>query len=202
MPKRPIRKNCLQARRQLDAEECARLSLVIQQFVLSLPEWAAAATVALYSPIHNEVATDLLLQRAFAEGKRVVYPRVTETKLQFSRVHPGEVLLPGAFGVREPEGESFPLEEIDLMFVPGVAFDLGGHRLGYGKGYYDQALADADSATRRVGLAFNLQVVAQLPAEGHDVRMDLLITETEIRRFSAPAGQQIKPSVSCQGGTF
>jgi 5-formyltetrahydrofolate cyclo-ligase len=202
MPKRPIRKDCLQARRQLDAEKHARLSLKIQQTVLQLPEWADAATIALYSPIQNEVATGLLLQRAFADGKEVVFPRVNGTQLQFSRVRLEEIMLPGAFGILEPGGVGFPLEDIDLLLVPGVAFDLSGHRLGYGRGYYDQALADSGSAIRRVGLAFSIQVVPQLPIEGHDVRMDLLITEIEVRRFPAPGGGQIKPKVSCQGGIF
>jgi len=202
MPKRPIRKDCLQARRQLAAEEYARLSLKIQRTVIALPEWQAAATIALYSPIHNEVATDLLLQEAFANGKCVVFPRVADSHLQFARVNPAEAMAPGAFGILEPAGESISLREINLLFVPGVAFDLAGHRLGYGKGYYDQSLADASNATLRVGLAFSLQIVPQLPAEGHDVRMDLLITETEIRRFGAPGEKQIKTNVNCQGGIF
>lgn len=202
MPKRSIRNSILAARRQMPVGDHARLSMSIQQAVLTLPEWCQSSTIALYSPVQNEVDTGVLRQKAFAQGKRVVFPRVTAAGLLFERVLANEKMEPGAFGVLEPNGERVPLEEIELLFVPGVAFDVTGHRLGYGKGYYDQALAATSTETLRVGMAFSQQVVPELPAEKHDVRMDLLITETEVRRFTSPDGGRTKSHLSIQGGIF
>ena len=91
-----------------------------------------------------------------------------------------------AFGILEPDPEVYPVtvepNEIGVVFVPGVAFDRLGHRLGYGKGYYDRWLRGA-SALEKIGLAFSFQVLERLPAEAHDVRLDLLVTEQDVLEF-------------------
>ena len=92
--------------------------------------------------------------------------------------------VPGRFGIPEPEGGSpVSLSELDLMVVPGVGFDLHGHRLGYGRGYYDRVLAGESRRPTLVGLCFEQQVVDRLPRDPHDVCVDLLITEQHSWRF-------------------
>ena len=92
----------------------------------------------------------------------------------------------GPFVILEPTGSRLvELDTLDLVIVPGVAFDLSGHRLGYGKGYYDRAFANRGIPTQLVGLCFSFQVVRQLPAETHDVCMGLVVTDRELFRCGA-----------------
>jgi 5-formyltetrahydrofolate cyclo-ligase len=184
MPKTSLRQTVLKNRRHLAPQTCLALSWLVQERVLALPEFIAASCLALYSPIMNEVFTEEILVQANRMGKRVAYPRVRGDRLEFVLAGHRKDLVPGAFGILEPSrGEPLALAEIDLMIVPGVAFDTNGHRLGYGKGFYDRALHALPGPTMLAGLCFELQVVARLPAEDHDIRIDLLVTENRILDF-------------------
>jgi 5-formyltetrahydrofolate cyclo-ligase len=184
MPKRSIREEMLQRRRHLAAATCLGSSLAAQRRLLSTPEFAAALTVALYCPTRNEVFTEELFATARRHGKRVAYPRVRGGQLEFVQVADLQTLTPGAFGILEPVGDSLlRLGELDLVVVPGVAFDRRGHRLGYGKGFYDRLLHGAPPAVL-AGLCFDFQLVDVLPHEEHDVCMDLLVTDERTLMFS------------------
>lgn len=183
MPKISVRKRQLAQREALSPEECRRASRLITQRLAQLPEYLAARTVALYSPIRNEVDISGLLPAALSAGKRVVYPRVRDTEIDFHVITSLTQLHPGGFGVAEPlAGEVVAVAKIDLLVVPGVAFDGNGHRLGYGKGYYDRVLARLKKQTA-VGVAYRVQLVDALPTEGHDQRLNVLVTEETIQRF-------------------
>ena len=183
MPKTPIRQSILNRRRALAADMCLALSLQAQERLLASAEFDSAACVALYSPIANEVFTEEIFSAALRLGKRIVYPRVRGSQLEFCEVTDRQALSPGMLGVLEPqEGRPVAPERIDLVVVPGVAFDLFGHRLGYGKGFYDRTFG-ARTRGLLAGFAFELQVVEQLPKEDHDVRLDLLITEARVIHF-------------------
>ncbi len=177
MPKRSLREEMLLRRRHLAAATCLGRSLAAQRQLLALPEFEAASTLALYCPIRNEVFTEEIFACASRRGKRVAYPRVREAQMEFVAVADPSALVPGAFGILEPTGEDLlPVAALDLIVVPGVAFDRGGHRLGYGKGFYDRALRNASGAVL-VGFCFDFQLVDALPAEAHDVRMDMVVTD-------------------------
>ena len=181
MPKRSIRETLLQQRRHLSLDTCLAKSLQAQARLMTSKEFTAAAIIALYQPVFNEVFTEAIFHGSRQAGKVVVYPRVRGTALEFVRVDELAGLVPGRFGILEPVGtELVAVAAIDLMVVPGVAFDLGGHRLGYGKGFYDRALHAQPLRGVLVGLAFDFQIVPELPAEGHDIPMDLLVTEERI----------------------
>ena len=185
MPKRPIREKLLAERRHCSAETCLHLSLSIQARFLAGDAYRLARCVGLYSPFMNEAQTELVARRCLNDRKRLVYPRVTGLDLQFVEVSGQGDLRPGAYGIPEPAGQQLvALEELDLLVVPGVAFDLAGNRLGYGKGYYDRALAGCPPALERVGFAYEFQVVAQLPAAAHDRRLTQLVTEQRVLRFA------------------
>jgi len=118
----------------------------------------------------------------------LAYPRVEDgtLRLAFHRVDgPGD-LAPGAFGIPEPDPQApiVPLASIELVVVPGLGFDPRGYRLGWGKGYYDVTLADCTHALK-VGLAFECQVVPEVPTDWNDVPMDIIVTENGMRRCSA-----------------
>ncbi|OEU74337.1 MAG: 5-formyltetrahydrofolate cyclo-ligase [Desulfuromonadales bacterium C00003107] len=178
MPKRSIRADLLARRKHLAAETCFSHSLQIQQRLLKSAEFQDAAAIALYSPVLNEVFTEQLFGAASDAGKLIVYPRVRGDDLEFVRVAgPGD-LVPGSFGVLEPIGDQLlSPAALDMVVVPGVGFDRQGGRLGYGKGFYDRGMHCSQRPGCLVGLCFELQLLEQLPAESHDVHMDILITE-------------------------
>jgi len=185
MPKRSIRSRFLAERQSRSADFVCDSSLEIQKRLLLSDAFAGVSTVALYSAIHNEVQTMLVAEQALVDGKRLVYPRVRGEELEFVEVENLDDLTPGSFGVLEPRGQKVvPVDELDLVVVPGVVFDLGGHRLGYGRGYYDRTLASCRDGCVKVGFAYDFQLIEALPAAGHDQTLSVLITENRIHDFT------------------
>lgn len=169
----------------LDRAEVAQKSALITARALALPQLATAQTVGAYASIGNEVATGDLVTALLAAGKNLVLPVVAgDGVMEFRAVMDLDRLIPGVFGIPEPRaGELCPPEEIDLLFIPGLAFDRRGGRLGRGKGYYDRYLARAGALRPdlvKVGLAFTGQLAAAVPRDDRDLLMDLLVTEDEV----------------------
>jgi 5-formyltetrahydrofolate cyclo-ligase len=162
--------------------------LVIER-IENLPEFGAAHTVALYHALPDEVPTAGMLRRWLGR-KRLALPVIGGDGAMVFREYTGpECLVEGAFGIREPAPLSsrarhevptrdlIPPSEIDLMLVPGVAFDAAGGRLGRGGGFYDRYLAGPEAAgIYKVGLCPVGALVAEVPAEAHDVVMDRVVT--------------------------
>ena len=157
--------------------------------IAALRCWREARTVALFAAIRGEVDLLPLVTDAIAEGRRVVFPRAdraTRTLAFHAVASPGD-LAPGAFGVPEPPGDPGSLvasSGVDLLLVPGVVFDARGGRLGFGGGFYDRLLASLSPAPPgprlfAVGVAFECQVVAEVPMESTDRRVDALVTEAQ-----------------------
>jgi 5-formyltetrahydrofolate cyclo-ligase len=170
---------------------CARL--------LALPELADlnGRTVAGYVALAGKGELDPApaLEALVVRGARVAYPRVVgpDAPLAFHPVA-RDALVPGRFGLLEPPAgvPAVPAEALDVVVVPGVAFDAEGRRLGFGGGFYDRSFGDAAMAGARrpalIGLCFDLQVVARCPAGPDDVRVDAVVTESRVLRPSQPAG--------------
>jgi 5-formyltetrahydrofolate cyclo-ligase len=181
MAKNSLRQTLLARRKRLEVETCRALSRQLQQQLIATSCFQQASSLALYSPINNEVQTSDLLKAALQTGKRVYYPRVSGERLQFCRVNSAADLSPGAFGVAEPiAAPDTVVEQLDLIVVPGVAFDRSGYRLGYGKGFYDRELARVPAATLSVGLCFEFQLCPAVPHEAHDRPVRLVVTEHQI----------------------
>lgn len=160
--------------------------LKVQSRFLASPYYQKARTVALYAPIRGEVPTRDILIAALQDEKIVCYPlsHVHGRILSFRAIKSEAELEPGRLGVREPSNSSdlVPVDQIDLFVVPGLGFTRDGKRLGRGGGYYDATLRAASQRSRRVGLAFNDQIVPAMPTNGDDVDMDLVVTESESLR--------------------
>lgn len=183
MSKQVIRQRLLNQRQQLEPSCCARQSDAVQDHVLASAAYAGADSLALYASVHNEVLTDRLLTTALADGKRTCFPRLENGQIAFVEVADAGDLQTGQFGVSEPQGQTIMSpERLDLIVVPGIGFDRQGHRIGYGLGYYDRALAACINADF-IGLAYSFQVVDRLPEEKHDIRLDYLVTECEMIGF-------------------
>ena len=186
MPKRSIRAQFLAQRKSLSQARRDKLSEQVQTKFLRSALFADAKFLALYSAIHNEVLTDVVARCALESGKRVVYPRVAGENLEFIEITALDDLGPGAFGVSEPAAVNRVLPvALDLVVVPGVVFDRAGHRLGYGRGYYDRALQECRTDCMKVGFAYSFQVVDALPiVEKHDRALSVLMTEQETLDFT------------------
>jgi 5-formyltetrahydrofolate cyclo-ligase len=181
--KSALRERILAARRALPAEDRARHSHAIAARLAALDAFARARVVALYAATGAEVDTAPLAALALAAGKRVAYPRIAPgtRALAFAACSPAD-LVPGVLGTRAPPPAlaSARVDELDLVVVPGVAFDAEGRRLGRGGGYYDATLALLPRAAARLGVAFEIQVVRAVPEEPHDVRLDGVVTEARV----------------------
>lgn len=181
MDKDHIRKTMLRLRRTMTADDVELLSLRIQKNFLASAMFEDVRVLALYSPVHNEVATAEIAVAAITAGKKICYPRVDGRLLQFGEVSSSVELQAGQFGIPEPviaADSHNPV--IDLLLVPGVAFDHQGYRLGYGRGYYDRFLMTAAADTLAVGLCYDFQICDRVPREPHDRRLNWLITETSV----------------------
>ena len=149
---------------------------------LDLPEVQRASTVMLFSSFGSEVSTRSLIERLHARGVVVALPRIEGAALVPIRYAPGDPTTTTTFGVEEPVADArLDPSSIDVVGVPGVAFDRGGRRIGYGGGYYDRFLRGLPAFT--VGLVFGLQVVDdELPAGRFDLPVDTIVTEEETIR--------------------
>jgi 5-formyltetrahydrofolate cyclo-ligase len=183
MPKRSLRQQILARRRALSHDQWLASSRMAEQKFLSLEEYLRADCIALYAPAHNEADTAGILEAAFAAGKRVLYPAVCGVGMVFRQVHGLGCLTEGSFGILEPcpTGIDHHADEPDLIVVPGIAFDQSGHRIGYGKGYYDRFLQHPGRTAHLVGLCHDFQLIdGAIPAEGHDIRMEIIVTDRRI----------------------
>jgi len=154
----------------------------IYEQVVAWSVFQVAHCVACYVSMDNEVDTHRLIASALKMGKQVCVP-VTRAKgvMHFQEIFGLDELRPIRFGLLEPVYQAEKVvgpDDLDLVVVPGIAFDRQGNRLGFGGGFYDRFLAQC--AATRVGLAYAFQVVDAVPTKGHDIRMDGLITEHEV----------------------
>lgn len=181
--KERLRVQVVAARRAVPEADRAARSRAVALRVAALPAFARIRVLALYAPMGAEVDTAELGRLALAAGKDLVWPRLVEgtRRMAFAACSPG-ALVPGPFSTRQPppDAPDVPFERIDLVCVPGVAFDASLRRLGRGSGYYDATLPAFGGWTLRVGLAFEVQVVPAVPAEPGDAPVDLLATESRL----------------------
>ncbi len=172
------------ARRTVLPEMRTAHAYAIAERMLHLPEVIDAAAVMLYGASPEEADPSVLEAALRDLGKRIAYPRVAGGHdLTIHWVDDPGVLVVGAFGLMQPrDGTAFaPLEEIDAIVVPGVAFDEEGNRLGFGGGYYDTLLSGAD-APPTIGIAYDEQVVGRVPHEDRDRPVNVLVTPTRTIR--------------------
>jgi 5-formyltetrahydrofolate cyclo-ligase len=157
--------------------------------------WQRHGCILLYAAMAGEIATAPLLERAFAAGKAVFFPKVEGVELRFFRIGPsdsgGADWAAGAFGIREPRDASperlfRPEAGPALVVTPGLAFDRRGNRMGRGRGYYDRFFAGLDRAGARyeaAGFCLSCQLVETVPVESFDKRLDALCTGEELLVF-------------------
>ena len=186
--KEQIRKRIIQARNQMTSETVAEKSSLIAQKVMKTPEYEEADNILLYADYRHEVMTREIFDDAVLRKKKVFFPKSNaDGTMEFYQVVSVKQLESGYKGIKEPVADnqylySFRKQEDTLIIVPGVAFDMKGYRIGYGKGFYDRFLRDKRQMTA-IGLCFSNQIVEEIPHDVHDIRMDKVVTEEIIYSF-------------------
>lgn len=183
--KQEIRKAAHENRRnQPDKESVSRV--IVDRF-MNLPEYAQAQTVMFYVDVRDEVRTRHALPDALLAEKRIVIPYCVDGELELFHLESMDELELGMYKILEPKQELRSVaekrlqpEDLDLIMVPGVAFDREGGRTGHGKGYYDKLLEHARPETPLVALAFECQLFPRIPCESHDIYMDKVVTEAAV----------------------
>lgn len=184
--KAELRRRAQQARGALGANHRTEASAAICDHLLTLPEVAQARAVAGYASTGSEVDLDPVLVHLLREGRAVALPWVDGPAIEMALV--GDLsgdLVAGWRGVREPRQAlrtPVPPGAVDLVLVPGLAFDRSGTRLGYGGGHFDRFLARVPAETPVIGAAFAVQVLDHLPREDHDVSVHAVVTESGVLR--------------------
>jgi len=170
----------------MSAEDVDRASRAACSALTGLEEFRGAGAVMLYWPIPGEVNCVPVLLATWEAGKTALLPKIISDHEIVALEYRSEIdeLTVGRFGIREPaEGEPWPLDEIDFIVVPALAYDQEGNRLGRGGGYYDRFLAHVELGAETCGLAFAQQVVEELPVHSNDYPVDILVTDEQVLRF-------------------
>lgn len=171
-----LRRGILIHRDALPPASVEKIGESLAKRLFAAPLWTNAKLPALYVSTGGEASTRAILAACFAEGRAVALPRVDGGEIRLHLVKSFAELVPGKFGIEEPRADLPEVAdtEPDLFLVPGVAFDLRGHRIGYGKGFYDRLLARTRAPV--VALAYRFQLVHRIPDESHDRPVHHLLT--------------------------
>ncbi|AIC15089.1 putative 5-formyltetrahydrofolate cyclo-ligase [Nitrososphaera viennensis EN76] len=156
--------------------------MLVQESAVQSKEFEKAQVVGAYYPKGSEVRTALLIGIAKEQGKKVALPRTEGNDMRLYEYEPADKLVPGKFGIMEPAPKKRLVERVDLLLVPGVAFDRKGCRIGYGKGYYDRFISEG-GASFSMGLAYSIQIVDELPRGRFDRKLGALATENGLLYF-------------------
>lgn len=179
--KAAVRQKMRLLRENLTREDVERKSLLVQQLVVQCEEFLHAKSVGAYYPLNGETQTLKVIEQALRNDKAVFLPRVIDDRLQFFEVSDLGGLELGKFNIPEPPKTANAAHNLDILLVPGLGFDLRGHRLGYGKGFYDRFLKKFRGFS--VGLGYEFQLVERLPTEAFDIRLSALVAGQTLLRF-------------------
>lgn len=184
MIKKQIRKEILEKRGKLGSIDHKYFSNCIINSILDSSHYRDANTIMVFVSFSDEVDTHEFIKKAISDGKKVTvpitFPKTKEIKP--SHIESFHDLEPGYYGILTPKADCINLvspEEIDLIIVPGVAFDKNGYRVGYGGGYYDRFLSRLPQVTT-IGIAFELQIIDKVPRDEYDIAVDFIFTEKKV----------------------
>jgi 5-formyltetrahydrofolate cyclo-ligase len=179
--KKSLREQFLIKRKELSKSEVEKKSLQIQHRLFSLPWYHTAQNILFYVSYDNEVDTHVMIKESLMNGKTVLVPKTDKEKktICVSRLLCWEDLSPCAYSILEPRENCIrevPVTSVELLIVPGIVFDVCGNRIGHGMGYYDRLLKNTIQA-HSIGLAFESQIIKAIPAEKHDEKVEMIVTE-------------------------
>ncbi|MBN2127634.1 MAG: 5-formyltetrahydrofolate cyclo-ligase [Candidatus Diapherotrites archaeon] len=182
--KQKLRNEFIEKRKSIPAKKRKQKSKLIAEKLFSLPEFLNAKKIMVYHSFKEEVETDLIIQKAHETGKEVFVPDIHDAEnclMNCVKIEKETELEMDCFGICKPKKqELIHPKELDLVIVPGIAFDLNGNRLGWGKGYFDRFLKKCKKCIF-IGLAFEEQITEKIPADEMDVKINIIITEKQAK---------------------
>ncbi len=192
--KQTIRKHLIEKRKNNRTEFIHKNSEHIKQKVIDLPVFKQTSHHLYYISYNGEVHTHDLIKEAYHFNKTVYVPisNTTNHTLTISKLTDFNDLIPSSYGILEPKKEKQQLiaaDRIDLIIVPGVAFDRSGNRIGQGGGYYDWLLKHSKATS--IALAFDFQILDRIPTKDHDQPVDIIVTETEVIHCKKKLGDNL-----------
>lgn len=183
MEKKEIRKKILEYRETIDPEERSKWDESIFNKLINCDLYKCANTIFAFVSFKTEVDTHKIIKHALDNGKTICVPKINSKQegVKLYKIDSFDQLKKGYFGILEPS-ESCPAvnsNDLDLILMPGVAFDRHGGRVGYGAAFYDRFLSNMNRQVDKIALAYHFQVLESVPMSEHDVRIDGIITEQE-----------------------
>jgi 5-formyltetrahydrofolate cyclo-ligase len=179
-----VRKKMLSRRNNHLKSHIFQKSTQIKNRLFKMQEFKQARTILFYISFKNEVFTHDMIKESITLGKRIIVP-ITDKKnnrLILSELQNWDHLKPGSYGILEPTNEyvhEMPINTINIIIIPGIAFDEFGNRIGHGMGYYDRLLIYSKNSIH-IGLAFEFQLLNKLPVDDYDMGVDAIITEKRL----------------------
>jgi len=187
MEKNKIRYEYLMLRNKIEISARYSYSNSILEKIKSLKQYKQAKIIMLYLSYGSEVVTDFMIKEFLLDGKEVAVPIILtpgDGIMQAIKINSLEECSANkVYGIRQPEFDENLIvdkKDVDLILVPGIVFDKKGYRIGYGKGYYDRWLEGTD-IEKRIGLAYEVQIVSELPKGQFDLPVGIIVTEKEIK---------------------
>lgn len=184
--KKIIRQKLLHKRESLAPDVVLTKSQKIFDTLKTFPLYQNAKSIMMYIDFHNEVKTNHMISDLLLQKKNVLIPisiPATKEIILSQLLNPEKELIKSTYGILEPKKEYIRKRDpaiLDLMVLPGIAFDLKGYRIGYGGGYYDRFLDQLQKTIPTIALAFDFQIIDTVPIESFDRPVDYIITETKI----------------------
>ena len=175
MDKKALRSQIREKKRAMTKEQIFVSSKALTEKFIATPQYAAAKTIYGYLPYNQEVRTEMILEKAFEDGKRVAVPKCYGDEMRFIYITDFDRLEKSEMGIPEPIDDGPVAEDpTALVLMPGLAFDKDGHRIGYGGGYYDKYLSK-EPGHPTVALCYEFQMLPQLDTEEFDIPVDLVL---------------------------
>lgn len=171
--KKRYRRQIREAKRLIGTNELANMSVGVEHKIEANVNYQNAAVVMLFAPLWDEVDVKPLFKRALDAGKRVILPTIVDGDIVPVELKCDTEWRVGEYDIAEPQAEPY-MGKIDMVLVPGVAFDNSGNRLGRGKGFYDRFLVNYPTASK-IGICFEFQMLDEIPTEPFDLKMDEVI---------------------------
>lgn len=178
--KNTLREKIKQRRKNLTHDEILQKSEKITSFLTETQIYQTAKCICVYMASFNEPRTLPFIEKALADGKKICLPvtDIESNTLSLSYISDTALLKKGAYGILEPSViDNANPHDIDLIIVPGIVFDRNGSRIGFGKGFYDRLLSDTSAV--KVGVCYAFQLCEGIPADKHDIPMNMIVTEEE-----------------------
>ena len=182
--KNKIRMDLKDKRAKLSKQDVIKFSNRIKNKLFEMEEFKQASYLMFYISYNNEVYTHDMIKECLKNKKKVIVP-ISDRKNRYlilSELNSWNDLITGSYGILEPREDKVkkvPIVQIDLIIVPGVGFDEHGRRIGHGKGYYDNLLRNSKNALH-IGLAFEVQILKEIPVDSHDIPVKKIITEKRV----------------------